>query len=194
MKYFLSILAIAFALSNSAFAEHYVSAHFGPNHTHLSKESNKGLKMGYKAGLTYGYGFASGIRVEGQISYLKNSYKAIANLNDENVLISKNYHTLQTSTYMANIIYDINDLSYQQIIPYFGFGLGYAKNSDKIKIKESDQSTISKTHDDRFAYQGIAGIKYPVNESVFAGLEYHYLCGRSHAKNHSVNMTLSKMF
>jgi len=176
----------------TAWCGQYVGVKLGTDYTFLTNKNDEGLKVGYKAGMNYGYALDSGIRAEVEMNYRKNSFKTKYVLeNDETK--SRSYHSMHSWAYMVNVLYDINKLDTYNVIPYIGVGVGYCQNTEKFKFKAVD-ITESKERDDRFAYQAIAGVKYAVNENIAIGMEYNYFCGRSHAKDHNIGLTVIRNF
>jgi opacity protein-like surface antigen len=172
----------------------YVGVNVGTDYCFLTNKSNSGLKVGIKAGMTYGYYFDSGFRGELEVSYRKNSFRTKYNSKKDDALVSKEYNGMHSWAYLGNMFYDLNQLTYQQIVPYVGIGVGYGQFTDKIKYKSDSKVNVEKQRDDRFVYQGIAGARYAINENVFAALEYKYFCGKAHAKDHSIALSLIRNF
>lgn len=191
MKKLLTIATLAF-LPLTAWCGQYVGLNLGTDYTFLTNKNDEGLKIGYKAGMTYGYALDSGIRAEIEVAYRKNSFRTKYDLIGD-ATTGRSYHSMHSWSYMANVLYDIKQLNTYSVIPYVGLGVGYCQDTEKLKYK-ADAVTESKMRDDRFAYQAIAGLKYPVNEIVTLGLEYHYFCGRAHAKDHNVELALVRSF
>ena len=186
---FLGIAILPFTLS----AAQYFGIDAGINHLELTNESDSGLKVGMRAGAKWGYIFDSGLRGEVELAYRINHFKTRYVLASEDQLKSKSYRSMHSWSYMINVLYDVKQLQVASVIPYVGLGIGYAQNTEKLKFK-GDATHETKERDNRFAYQAIIGAKYPINDTLSAGLEYHYFCGQSHAKDHSVGMTLVRTF
>lgn len=190
----LTIFLASFALCGGLFAGQYVGVSIGTNNATMTDNSNKGLKIGAHAQAKYGYAFGSGIRSEAEISYRTGKYKTIYNMIDKETVGSREYNSIHSWSYMGNVLYDISNLNVYSVVPYIGIGVGYCQNTQESKIKFDDSSKKDKLKDNRFAYQGIIGAKYAINETLSTGVEYHYFCGRSHQKDHSVGVNLVKNF
>lgn len=144
---------------------YYVNVHGG-----LSIANNDNIKLtldpntydvsnyntGYTLGGAVGYDFRP-FRAEFALDYIYNSRSA-----NDNVYTS-------LTTYMVNGYYDI-DLGYR-FKPYVGAGLGAAT----AHVGYSDDNLSSYAKDTQFAYKGIAGVAYQINDRLSTNLEYNYL-------------------
>ncbi len=184
----LFILAIA-PLS----ASQYIGIELGTNHLELTNQSS-GLKVGYIAGAKFGYIFDSGIRLEATGHYRRNVRSTKYTFGDTDVVVSKNYQQYHSWSYMVNCLYDLNKIAVNAIVPYVGVGGGYAQNTQHDKQKFDTTKKSDKLKDGRFAYQGIVGAKYYLNADYSSALEYKYFCGQSHAKDHTVSLSLNRHF
>jgi opacity protein-like surface antigen len=194
MKLF-SLLAV-FTLSISPmFASQYVGVQLGTDNMNLTNVSHSGLKIGYKAGMKYGYVFENGFRPEFECSYRKSNYSTKYAVGPEDQVFSKEYNNFHSWSYMVNGFYDLGQLAVKQVVPYLGIGVGYCQNVEHKKMRFSRGNSISsKFRDNRFAYQGIAGVKYALDDVYSTNVEYHYFCGKAHAKSHSVELALVRNF
>ena len=193
MKKLLSVLIATLSIAPIC-ATQYFGFDLGTNHSILTKDSHSGLKTGMSAGARYGYFFESGIRAEAQIIYRTNNYKTIYNFVEKDEVASKEYNKLHSWSYMLNLIYDVKQMTIFDIVPYLGLGVGYSANTENNSVKYNDHRIEDKLKDNRFAYQGIAGIRYSVQDNVITGIEYRYFTGHNHKKDHSVGMFIARMF
>lgn len=184
----LCILAIAPLSANQ-----YIGLEFGANHIELTNQ-DKGLKVGYIAGVKYGYDFDNSVRVEVSSHYRKNVKSTQYVVGDEDQVLSKSYKGLHSWSYMVNCLYDIHQISAKSFVPYIGLGMGYCQNTEHNKVKLGDIAHSDKLKDNRFAYQGIVGARYGLNADYSTGIEYQYFIGQSHAKHHTVNLSLNRHF
>lgn len=190
----LSLLAV-FTLSLSpVFATQYVGVHLGTDNMNLTNVSHSGLKIGYKAGVKYGYVFENGFRPEFECSYRESNFSTKYDIGIEDQVYSKEYNNFHSWSYMVNGFYDLGQLSVKQIVPYLGVGIGYCQNVQHKKVRFNNSSNESKFRDNRFAYQGVIGAKYALDEVYSTTVEYHYFCGQAHAKSHSVELALVRNF
>lgn len=179
-------------------ADQYVSMHAGTDYAHRTDENDRGQKVGYGVGGAYGYKFDSGVRLEAELSYRdghkRTVYEYVAQdaEGDQDLKTHVSNHSL---SYMANLAYDVGSLMTYGITPYVGAGVGLCSNTYELKTQKGD-NTINRDHgkDDRFAYQLIGGLKYPIAERLDLAAEYKYFVGQYHAKNHSFSAALVKSF
>lgn len=175
-------------------AEQYVGLSGGPDFFHHTGESQKGQKVGYKIGGVYGYKFANGIRAEAEIAYRNGDKRTVYEYSD-NGPDKKTHVSNYSMSYMANVSYDIGNLQMYGFTPFIGAGVGFCNNSFEKKTKIGDAvANRDKGKDDRFAYQLIAGAKYPVAEKLELSAEYKYFIGQYHGKNHSFSAALVRSF
>ncbi len=171
-------------------AGQYVGINVGMNNGVLTNQSHND-KVGFKLGANYGWKFDSNFRAEAEFSYRENHQKG--SKSTENGLVTKKSNEKYSLTYMANVLYDVHQLDTYGVVPYFGLGIGYAQNTEQSTIKSTD-SIRSKVRDNRLAYQAIAGVKMPINETLSIGAEYHYHAGKAHTKDHSLSVTMIRSF
>ena len=131
------------------------------------KESND---LGYGVVGSAGYGFGP-IRVEGELGWRQNGVDkltaAVGNANAK----GNGKGSIDALTLMSNVYYDVNTGT--AWTPYIGAGIGAADLiADKVR---SNGYTISDDNDWVFAYQGIAGVSYALNEKVSLNADYRYL-------------------
>lgn len=174
-------------------AEQYVSLSAGPDFSHITNSSEHGQKVGYRVGAAYGYKFSNAVRAELEVSYRdasKRTKYVYSEGTDEKTHISS--HSM---SYLVNVAYDIGSLETYNLTPYLGGGVGVCNNTYQLKTRKGDVTTnTDKGKDDRFAWQLIAGAKYPVAEKTEVAVEYKYFNGAYHAKNHSVSAALIRSF
>lgn len=142
------------------------------------------FNTGYHAGLQAGYRFALPVRVEGEVSYRRNTLNHLKVDHEK----FKPHMNTQTWAYMANAYYDLN--LHPELRPYVGAGVGYARTS--AHVRHEDVSFKGK--DDGFAYQGIAGVNYALCEKTDLGLEYRYFAGRKNVNDHSLGLAIKRYF
>lgn len=175
-------------------ATQYFGFDVGTNHCELTSESNRHLKVGYKAGAKYGYIFGNGFRAEAEVTYRHNPFQTKYNIGANDDVTSKEYNHKHSWAYLINGYFDMDMLRISSVVPYVGVGMGYCQNSDHNKVKFADKTSSDKLKDNRFAYQGVAGLKFQINDQYASSIQYNYFCGRAHAKEHSVGMALTRNF
>lgn len=177
----------------------YVGAFGGANWLNIKKQHGFHVKTktGFAGGLSAGYKFNNGIRVEGEVAYRQNKIDsnhvkkhAREYLGDyADIKVDGKFHTW---SYMANFLYDFENCS--DFVPYLGFGLGYAEQHGKVKgelegFKSSDRGSRK-----GFAYQGIAGVGYNLTESTTLALEYRYFKGEKKLNDHGLCLAVRQSF
>ncbi|MDD2388981.1 MAG: outer membrane beta-barrel protein [Desulfobacterales bacterium] len=122
--------------------------------------------LGFTPGLSLGQDYGN-IRIEAEISYLKNGYDKIKPAG--NLLNSDG--DVETWVFMLNGFYDFENSS--PFTPYAGGGIGFAQ----IDINDFSvyNHTVGNDEDTVFAYQLGAGINYEISESISLDLSYKYL-------------------
>lgn len=174
-------------------ASQYMGLEMGINHLEMTN-SEKGQKVGVAGGVKYGFDFDNGVRIEVAGKYRHNEKSTRYNFADTDVVFSKSYTAHRSWSYMANLIYDMHQLTVKTFIPYVGVGVGYCQNTAHNKVKFAEITHSDKLKDNRFAYQGIVGARYALNLDYSTAIEYQYFCGQSHAKHHTVNLSLNRHF
>lgn len=103
-----------------------------------------------------GYAFSSGIRLEGEIGYRRNS-------------VDNGPGNAEAWSVMGNALYDFNTGT--RFTPYVGAGIGGARlNFNNV----SAGSTSIDDSDTVLAYQGLAGVTYRLNTNINLDLGYRY--------------------
>jgi len=113
---------------------------------------------GYVVGGAIGYNIIDNISVEAEIAYRANEIES-GFVNGSAFTINDD---LESLSFMGNVVYTAP--SFAGFTPYVGGGAGAAR----IGFSEGGD------RDYVFAYQGFAGVSYPITEIVSAGVEYRY--------------------
>jgi len=174
----LSLAAATLAAAPGARAQYYVGIQGGWTGLEGTKSSITGTNPvtgttttlpidhsfndGFNVGARLGYQFGP-LRLEGEYSFRENTSNAT-------VLGSKVSGTLSSNTVMFNGIYDFS--VGWPVTPHIGLGLGGASldgnfNSPTLGYR-------SRTSDVVFAYQAIAGVRYPMAPNLALDLDYRY--------------------
>lgn len=162
----------------------YVGAGVGGNalqdarvHTSLSllhPSSKERFDNGFVGLASVGYGFGNGIRVEIEGDY---RYNHLHRLSGPLKTAYKTGGDRHQAGMMVNVLYDFH-IDRSPFVPYLGAGVGYqwATNSSLYGYNANDVLKIRGT-DGNFAYQGIAGLSYPVKTIPGLALtgEYRFL-------------------
>jgi opacity protein-like surface antigen len=128
--------------------------------------------VGAGAGVSLGYQglFLPGIRAEGEIVYRTNNVDRATSSGFPGTTGARG--TIDSAGFMGNVLYDF--MSDSQWTPYLGAGVGAARVTvNDISFPAFSSQTFS-GNDWRFAYQGIAGVKYAFTPAVSVSLDYRY--------------------
>lgn len=171
----------------------YVGAFGGANWLHFHKEREK-AKLGYTGGVSFGYKWNEGLRLEGEVAYRQNHLRArhIGYDNTQRSLINGRSHSW---AYMVNGLYDFNSVSCHipHVVPYIGVGVGYARNHIRYKYQNQDDfSYVYQARHKGMAYQAIAGLNYLLTDDTSMGIEYRYFDGKKDMKDQSAVLTLRR--
>ena len=108
--------------------------------------------VGFVGLASVGYGFGNGFRAELEGNYRYNSLSGASSGNE------------QKYGAMGNVLYDFYGLS-PMVVPYLGAGVGY--EAERISNAGSTKGS--------FAYQGIAGAAFPVDNNLSITAEYRFM-------------------
>lgn len=124
-------------------------------------DTTTAYKAGWAGIAAVGYGFGNGVRAEGEFGYRRSGVNNA----------SSGGTTGHTSAYslMLNGLYEANIGI--PIMPYVGAGVGGAKvRFDSVTIP----GDLLGDHATTFAYQGIAGLAYAIDERLKVDFGYRY--------------------
>jgi opacity protein-like surface antigen len=156
---------------------------------HEKAHGQSKFKTGYATALAVGYQFNSSCRAEAEISYRRNK---LASIKIYQYKVPGRDHQVSAVSCMANAYYDYNLKN--RWTPYVGAGIGYAQ------LKSHGHANVLGTHfkddtwRDSFAYQVILGVNYEIAFKTSLGLDYRYFHAEQHIKNHSVGLSLKRLF
>lgn len=156
-----------------------------------SLEGNKtSYQTGYIAAVSLGYCWRYGLSLEGEFAFRKNAIKKIQFFGEG----SSKHGYFQTSSYMANILWDL-PLSPRWcglccIHPFIGAGIGY----DSQHMHSSNSRIIFNQYWNHFAWQIMVGLAYPVFRNTEMTLEYKFHQGGCHFYNHTIGVGLAYKF
>lgn len=122
---------------------------------------------GWAAVPSIGYRHSSGIRTELELGYRKNDVDSISGA-------SNSSGEIKAKSVMLNLLYDVKTNG--RFSPYIGGGVGIA-NVRYDNVNPVGIGGIT-DKDDVFAYQGMAGLSYAVNDAVELAAEYRYFATR----------------
>lgn len=110
-----------------------------------------------------GYGLGNGFRVEGEFGYRHSNVSSASTGSASG--------SVKALDFMANGLYDFN-LGWP-VTPYLGVGVGAARVSANNLTVPGSTSTINDSALE-FAYQGMAGLTYAINQNLKVDLGYRY--------------------
>lgn len=112
-----------------------------------------------------GYRYGNGVRTEFELGYRSNDVDSVSGS-------TAGTGEITAKSAMLNLLYDVDTGS--RIMPYIGGGIGYAQvDYDGVRPVGVGVNRVN-DDDNVFAYQGIAGLSYWVNETVEVAAEYRY--------------------
>ncbi|MEI6558749.1 MAG: OmpA family protein [Rhodospirillaceae bacterium] len=114
--------------------------------------------------LSLGYGYGNGFRTEFEASVRSNNVNGL-----KNNTVARPGGSTTTWGLMVNGLYDINTGT--AFTPYVGAGIGLGIVDAKLT---GNSTTIYKGTDTQFAYQGIAGVSYAINDNLSLTTDYRY--------------------
>ncbi len=140
---------------------------FGPVAPGSKVQFNPGVRLGVASG----YFFADWFSLEGEVGVMANNIESIT---DADVVDA----TFSNVPFLVNARFQCPRCG--RFVPYIGGGLG-----GSFSILDANQITLNGTTlngtmtDVVFAYQGFAGLKYKINDSMGVGVEFRYFATTS---------------
>lgn len=145
---------------------------------------------GYIVAGSLGYCSYYGLRVEGEYAYRRNTIRKIHFFGQG----SSNRGHFQTSSYMANLLWDLPlsswGYAFCNIRPFIGAGIGY----DSQQMHSSNSRINFHQKWNHFSWQLMAGLAYPIFCNTEMTLEYKFHQGSCHFSNHSIGVGLAYKF
>ncbi|MBM3582627.1 MAG: OmpA family protein [Alphaproteobacteria bacterium] len=150
----------------------YVGIGVGPNWTRDSDITGNAINntadfdTGIAAALSAGWAYGNGVRSEIEIGHRRNDVDSITG-------VTNGTGHARAWSGMLNVLYDFNTNS--PFTPYIGGGIGMAR----VDGKGSAVGTTSvNDSENAFAYQGIVGVGYRLNENATLFTDYRYFATR----------------
>jgi opacity protein-like surface antigen len=202
MKKTLLLLISLFASSHIfstpfSFSNFYIDGFAGVNFINSRTDDNihERYNVGYAVGGALGYSFSRHFRVEGEISYRRNTIDEF----ESDYYLSASGH-IEKLAFMGNVLLDI-PLCKACLIPYLGIGLGGSWDKTRFTFEPICTygdciyvfNSLSGTSWE-FVCQGIAGLTFAVREKVCAAMEYRYLGGPYLIGDHTLALNLKCYF
>lgn len=143
-------------------------------------ENKTSYQTGYIISGALGYKLCYGLHVEAEYAFRRNGINKIHFFDDSE---SKHGH-FQTSSYMANLLWDLPLCACGNIQSFIGAGIGY----DFQKMHSSNSRIVFDQKWKHFSWQAMAGLAYPIFCNTEITLEYKFHQGGSHFNNHSLGV------
>ncbi|MBI0435733.1 OmpA family protein [Roseomonas sp. KE0001] len=154
-----------------------------------NRQGNLGFEEGFMGSLAIGYGFGNGFRTEVEGSYRHNNVDRLGGFQNRaggppGVAFRNIDGELQQYAVMANLYYDFQLPRWfpnmpVAVVPYIGGGVGYMwtdLDASGARLPAGANSVHIDDTTGQFAYQGIAGLSFPI--TAVPGLsitaEYRY--------------------
>jgi OOP family OmpA-OmpF porin len=165
----------------------YIGAEAGWTHLNEATNANTSgaplisrlrFEQGFGVGAVVGYEgvFTPGLRLEGEIAYRSNGVKNISFATIFGPVSLSGRGTVDSAAFMGNAIYDFMPDS--RWTPYLGGGVGAARlTTNDVSVHACDNVLSGCAYNAtswRFAYQGIAGVKYALTPAVSLAVDYRY--------------------
>jgi opacity protein-like surface antigen len=156
----------------------------GPNFLQNSTvdENQAKYHTGYLIAGSLGYCWHNGLCLEAEYAFRRNDIRQI----DFFVEGSSTTGRFRTSSYMANLLWEIRPWEFWKIQPFVGAGAGY----DFQQMNSSNSRIIFYQKWHHFSWQLMAGFARKVFYNTDLTLEYKFHQGGSQFNNHSVGVGL----
>ncbi|MBI3506821.1 MAG: OmpA family protein [Proteobacteria bacterium] len=154
----------------------YVGGNIGvhkPQNSSMSRggqSSSVSIGTGIAGTAAVGYGFGNGLRAELELGQRAGSVRSVGSST------GTGGGRLDVTSAMGNILYDFANDS--PIIPYLGVGAGGARMRASNIGPDQGNAIVSGTTN-VFAYQGIAGLDYRIDDNMAIGASYRYFAAQS---------------
>jgi opacity protein-like surface antigen len=166
----------------------YAKIFSGPNF--LQNSTIDGIQANYHTGYiiagSLGFCWYNGLSLEAEYAFRRNGIREI----DFFVEGSSTTGRFQTSSYMANLLWEIRPWAFRNIRPLIGAGAGY----DFEQMHSSNSRIIFYQKWHHFSWQLMAGFVRQIFYHTDLTLEYKFHQGGSQFNNHSVGVGLVYQF
>lgn len=160
----------------------------------LQSTTLNGNKANYNTGYilagSFGYQWCYGLRLEGEYAFRRNAIKKIHFFGQG----SSTHGHLQTSSYMANVLWDLPlsswGCTFGDIQPFIGAGIGY----DFQQMSASSCRIDFHQKWNHFSWQLMTGLTYPIFCNTEMTVEYKFHQGGCQFDNHSIGVGIVYKF
>lgn len=180
VPFLLFMAADAQAQDTNFYAKIFSGANF------LQNRNATTYKSGYILAGSLGYCWNCGFCLEAEYAYRRNGINKIHFFSEGS---SKHGH-VQTSSYMANILWNVPFASCRNLQPLIGAGIGY----DFQQMHSSNSRIVFNQKWHQFSWQLMAGLAYSIFCNTDITLEYKFHQGGCRFYNHSIGAGLAYYF
>lgn len=153
-------------------------------------ENTSTNQTGYILAASLGYCWCYGLRLEGEYAFRRNAIRKIHFFGQG----SSEHGYFQTSSYMANLLWDLPlsswGCAFCNIQPFIGAGIGY----DFQQTHATNSRIIFTQKWNHFSWQVMTGLTYPIFCNTEISLEYKFHQAGCHFNNHSLGVGLLYKF
>lgn len=153
-------------------------------------ENTSTYQTGYIIAGSLGYKWCYGLSLEAEYAFRRNEISKIHFFGQG----SSNHGHFQTSSYMANLLWDLPlslwDCGFWNIQPFVGAGIGY----DVQQIHSTNSRIIFNQNWNHFSWQLMAGFAFPIFCNTDLTFEYKFHQGGCDFYNHSVGLGIVYKF
>jgi outer membrane protein OmpA-like peptidoglycan-associated protein len=182
-----TMLALPLAAQAQPVTGLYIGAGAGLNILQTAKDNGARVSSnpGFVGVGSIGFGFGNGLRVEVEGNFRSNDVDRVqANVGGR----FSSGGTIRTYGAMANVLYE---LPLGVVQPYVGVGAGYVIHDYDVRGRSGTTRTSISDDDGNFAFQGIAGLAFPI--AAVPGLaitaEYRFLGTLGHELQRTTTTT-----
>lgn len=180
----MSLLLLMSANADEYYAKFLSGVNFLQN-TYVD-DNKTTYQPGYIVAGSLGYSWYYGVSLEAEYAYRRNAISKIQFFGQGD---STNGH-FQTSSYMANLLWNVPLCLLEDIQPFIGAGIGY----DHEQLRSSNDRIVFNQKWNHLSWQLMAGLSYPVLCNSELTLEYKFHQGGCHFYNHSIGVGLVYTF
>jgi opacity protein-like surface antigen len=142
--------------------------------------------VGYIVAGSLGFCWYNGLCLEAEYAFRRNGIRQIDFFAEGSATTGR----LQTSSYMANLLWEICPWEFWKTLPFIGAGVGY----DFQQMNSSNSRIVFHQKWHHFSWQLMAGLARQIFRNTDLTLEYKFHQGGSQFNNHSVGVGLVYKF
>lgn len=143
-------------------------------------------QTGYLVAPSIGYNWRYGLSLEAEYAYRRNAISKIHFFGGD----SSSHGHFQTSSYMANLLWNLPSCFFENVQSYIGAGIGY----DHQQMHASNDRIVFNQKWNHFAWQLMAGLTHSLFCNTELSVEYKFHQGGCHFYNHTLGIGLAYKF